>query len=149
MAERSKDESNLSLPSSVKFIVAGRNAIAKRVPLGKRLELLKFYSKMFAQVASGVKVLDGKDQPLIPWGDLFARLPGLLEVLGKEYFDIIRCCTDIDPQWAEDNLELEDLWLIIQKVAEANKIEEAFNAAKEEVDPKKKEAPGTPSGSKG
>jgi hypothetical protein len=119
-----KDKTVLSVPENLKFEVAGRNANARRVPLGRKLKLLRFYSSLVGPVAGGVTI-DEAGKPVVPWSSLFGKLPELLDAVGTEYEQVIKDCTDLDMEWVEQNCGVEDLYTIMQKVFEVNQLGDA------------------------
>lgn len=132
-----KDKADLSLPDSIKLKVGDRNVMVKRVPFGARLKVLQFYSRLFSKVAGGLKATpSGKVD--IPWGELFSRLPDLLEVLKAEWTTVLADCTDIDLEWADQKLELKDFYEILQAIFKVNRFSEAFGEAVKEAGSKKK-----------
>ena len=43
-----------------------------------------------------------------------------MRVIGDQYLEIIKDCTDIDPKWLEAECEIEDLIVIFKNIWEAN-----------------------------
>ena len=140
--EKGKDHSELSLPTSLKITVGSgdntRNVTVFRVPLGRRIKLLKFYSRMMGGVAGGGIAVDEEGAPVVPWETLFKSLPDLLSVVEGEYLLIIKSCTDLDTEWADVNCELADLYKIFKTAFEVNRFGQAF-AEINEADNKKKD----------
>jgi hypothetical protein len=133
-----KDKTELSIPRNLKFEVQGRNALARRVPLGRKLKLLRFFSQLIGPVAGGVKA-GAAGEPTIPWDSLFAKLPELLDAVDREYKDVIRDCTDLDLAWVDESCEVDDLYTILRKVFEANNLGESMAKLAAQGDAKKKE----------
>jgi hypothetical protein len=144
MNEEARDRAADSVPQPVKFAVSGRNFTAKRVPLGQRLELARFYFKLMGPV---VGELGATTDPMKQLEKILSRLPDLLSEIDKEGLDIIAGCTNIPPDFLENSVELEDLYVILRKIAEANNFMRSIKSIVSDV---KKNAPqGGETGSKG
>lgn len=149
--DSSKDSSSASLPGGgVKFTVRGRNVMAFRVPLGRRIMLTEFFGKVLQTVAGEGKTSFGPGdfERLDKWLSLIiANAANIVRAVGDEYLLIIKDCTDIDPKWLEENCEIQDLVVIFRAIWEAN----GFTKTLKEIQAagaKKKEVGGAGDGSK-
>lgn len=104
-----------SLPEANKFTIRGRNFTARRVPLGQRIELARFFMRLLGPLGEL-----GIDPKGFSMDKLLSRLPDLLAELGKEYQDVITSCTNIPGDYLEQECEIEDIYVILRKVADVN-----------------------------
>jgi len=123
-----KDKTRDSLPEGNKFAIRGRNFTAWRVPLGQRLELARFYTRLIGPIAGELGVGD----PSKFLDKILARLPDLLAEIGKEYIDIIPGCTNMPVDFIEQECEIEDIYFILRKIAEVNNFGKTMKSLKEE-----------------